>query len=332
MSINQDNSKKKRKEIEVLTINKETIQRGDSAIVRINIGKLPSGTRINLDAHVFSGVNAGPTVLMLGGVHGDEINGIEIIRNCLFRDRFEDLQFGTVIAIPIVNVHGFIHFSRDVPDGKDVNRSFPGSSVGSMASRIAKAITTNILPHVDYIIDLHTGGGNRYNYPQIRYTTSDTKAFELAKVFGAPYIVKKPVIAASLRKIAREMSIPIIVFEGGEAQRYDGLTIDVGVNGIMRVLQHLGMKEFETQEPSKMYHFSKTTWVRASMAGLFMWSKKSGEMVQANEVIGDINDPQGSLSVSVVANMNGFILGHNNSTVVNEGDALFHITYDYEIL
>ena len=321
---------KQRVEIDDITINKETIKPGESALVRINVGRLPSGTRININAHVFNGRKPGPTVLILGGVHGDEINGIEIIRNCLYEDRFEDMDAGTVIAIPIVNIYGFINYSREVPDGKDINRSFPGSIKGSLASRVARVITQKILPHVDYIIDLHTGGADRFNHPQIRYTATDTKAFELAKIFGPPFIIKKPIISKSLRKIAKEKNIPIIVYEGGESLRFDGYSIHIGINGIMRVLNHLGMLNTPTREPEKMLLFTKTAWIRASLSGLFMWTKRSGTRVTKDEKIGVINDPQGMRSATVHASLDGYIIGHNNASVVNEGDALFHISYDYE--
>lgn len=332
MSGKNRNKEKQRVAIDDITIHKETIRPGENALVRINVGKLPSGTKININAHVFNGLKPGPTVLLLGGVHGDEINGVEILRSILADEYLEEVTTGTVIAIPIVNIYGFINFSRSVPDGKDVNRSFPGSMNGSLASRVARVISLKILPHVDYIIDLHTGGASRYNYPQIRYTSSDEKAFELAKVFGAPFILKKPVISKSLRKIAKEKNVPIIIYEGGESLRFDGHAIFTGVNGILRVLNHLNMLTCNTSEPDRLIHFGKTVWVRAPFSGLFMWTKRSGSRVQQDEIIGVINDPQGLSIISVIAPKDGYIIGHNNASVVNQGDALFHISTEYETL
>ena len=332
MSPKNRNIEKQRVAIDDITIHKETIKPGENALVRINVGKLPSGTKINIKAHVFNGLKPGPTVLVLGGVHGDEINGVEIIRSILADEHFEKINAGTIVAIPIVNIYGFINFSRAVPDGKDVNRSFPGSMNGSLASRVARVISSKILPHVDYIIDLHTGGASRYNYPQIRYTGTDEKAFELAKAFGAPFILKKPVITRSLRKIARDKKVPIIIYEGGESLRFDGHAIFTGVNGILRVLNHLEMLECDTSDPDRLLHFGKTTWVRAPRSGLFMWTKKSGSRIQQDEIIGVVNDPQGLSTVSVMAPKDGYIIGHNNASVVNQGDALFHISTEYERL
>lgn len=325
-------TEKKVKEFEDITINKAKIQPGESTVVRLPVGRLPSGTKIHIKAHVFRSENVGPTVLILGGVHGDEINGVETIRKMIFTDKFDDLNCGTVIAIPIVNIYGFINFSRAVPDGKDVNRSFPGSLSGSLASRVARVVTLKILPEVDYIIDLHTGGASRYNYPQIRYTSTDKKAFDLAKVFGAPYIIRKPLISKSLRKVAKEKGIPILVFEGGESLRFDGYSIQIGMEGILRVLDHLDMVSYQNEPSEKLIHFGKTVWVRAAQSGLFMWTKPSGNKVVKGEIIGVVNDPQGLSSISVLSPRTGYIIGHNNASVVNQGDALFHISYEYEIL
>ncbi len=323
---------KKVKAIDDITINKSKIQPGENTMVRLAVGRLPSGTKIYIKAHVFRSEYPGPTVLLLGGVHGDEINGVETIRKLIFEDKFADLKCGTVIAIPIVNIYGFINFSRAVPDGKDVNRSFPGSLNGSLASQVARVITLKILPEVDYIIDLHTGGASRFNFPQIRYTSSDTKALELAKIFGAPFIIKKPLISKSLRKVAKEKGIPVLVFEGGESLRFDGYSIQLGIEGIQRVLTHLGMLNYTGGTKEKQIHFVKTVWIRASKSGLFMWTKQSGNRVLKGEIIGVINDPQGLSSISVLASRDGYLIGHNNASVVNQGDALFHISYDYEVL
>jgi len=325
-------TEKHRKEIDDITINKEIVKPGESAMIRMSVGRLPSGTRIHIQAHVFRSKKPGPTVLILGGVHGDEINGVESIRKMIFEDKFENLESGTVIAIPIVNIYGFINFSRAVPDGKDVNRSFPGSSSGSLASQVARVITLKILPQVDYIVDLHTGGASRFNYPQIRYTSGDKKSFALAKKFGAPFVIKKPLISKSLRKIAKEKGIPIVVFEGGESLRFDGFSIQIAIDGMIRMLNHLGVTKLPVPEAQKQIHFLKTSWIRAAQSGLFQWTKQSGSRILKGERIGIINDPQGLRSFSVLANKDGYIIGHNNASVVNQGDALFHISFDYEEL
>ena len=312
-------------------INNSNILPGESLISKLSVGELPSGTKITIDAHIFRGKEEGPTVLILAGVHGDEINGIEIVRRCLENDVFTNIQKGTVIAIPIVNIFGFINFSREMPDGKDINRSFPGSSKGSLASRVARTLTNKVLPFVDFVIDLHTGGASRYNYPQIRYSKLDESAFLLGKQFGAPFLIQKPLIPKSLRKTAFEMKIPVIVYEAGESIRFDGYAIEIGVRGIKRFLAGAQMIASEAEnEVLTIKHVRRTSWIRASDSGLFVWTKSSGQKISKNEPIGHIKDPQGLRSITVLSSKDGYIIGHNNASVVNQGDALFHLAYEEE--
>lgn len=322
---------RKEAELDEFIIDNSTVLPGESTLIKLKVGRLPSGTRITIDAHVFRGKEDGPIALILGGVHGDEINGIEIVRRCLENDVFEGIQKGTVIAIPIVNIFGFINFSRAVPDGKDVNRSFPGSSSGSLAARVARTLTKKVLPMVDFIIDLHTGGASRFNYPQIRYSKQDKTAFELGRQFGAPFLIQKPFISKSLRKVAYEMKIPTIVYEAGESIRFDGYSINVGIRGIKRILSNASMISENTDPTTeKILHVTKSSWIRAPYSGLFLWTKSSGQKTIKGEPIGYVKDPQGLKSVTILATRTGYIIGHNNTSVVNQGDALFHLTYDHE--
>ena len=317
-------------ELRDFEINGQIIEPGEESLVRINVGRLPSGTRINVNTFVFRSSRPGPTILIMGGVHGDEINGVEIVRRCLDEGVFRNLKCGSVIAIPLLNVYGFINFSREVPDGKDVNRSFPGNLRGSLASRVARVVTKRILPLVDLGIDFHTGGAARYNYPQIRYTRKDEWSLLMAREFAAPFIIAKPVISKSLRKVARDQKIPMIVFEGGEALRLDGFSITKGMQGLQRVLAMHDMLDIDLLKPDyPIIHIEKSTWVRAAHAGLFTWSKPSGWMIHKGEPIGTIGDPYGSRSSKVLATRDGYIIGHNNSPMVNQGDALFHVGYQY---
>lgn len=310
-----------------ISINGKKIQPGQNEMIRLNVARLPSGTVISIRVHVFRSKNPGPTVLVMGGVHGDEINGVEIVRRSVDQKIFNQLTGGTVIAIPLLNVYGFINFSRDASDGKDVNRSFPGNMKGSLASRVAATLTKKILPLIDQVVDFHTGGSARYNYPQVRYTAKDEKSAELARVFAAPYLIKKANIPNTLRKIAAGMNIPTIVFEGGESLRFDGFSITRGIAGLKRVLHFNGMLESAPDAVSTPIVFDKTTWVRADKAGIFEWSQESGSKVGVGEPLGAIRDPYGEFEVIVKATREGYIIGHNNAPVVNQGDALFHIGY-----
>jgi predicted deacylase len=312
-----------------IVIDNESVFPGEYRLVRMNVGRLPSDTRIDIVAHIFRSKNPGPCVLILGGVHGDEINGIEIVRKSLEEDIFANLDRGSVIAIPLLNVFGFINFSREVPDGKDVNRSFPGSSRGSLASRVANTLTRKILPYVDVALDFHTGGSSRFNFPQIRYSRVDKFAEELAMVFGTRFIIQKPLIPKSFRKTARLNKISTLIFEGGESVRLDGHAIAVGLQGMKQVFAHLEMTHQPTYNSSaKSIIVKKTSWLRAPYSGIFIWSKCSGNYIKKGEPLGVLKDAYGNKSISVSASRDGYIIGHSNASVVNQGDALFHIGYE----
>ncbi len=320
-----------KKYAEPIILDNTAILPGQEATVKLGVGRLPSDNRLYIYAHVYRSVNPGPTVLIIGGVHGDEINGVMVARNMIEDKIFEKLDRGTVISVPLLNVYGFINFSREVPDGKDINRSFPGTMAGSLASRVARALTKKVLPLVDCILDFHTGGSSRYNYPQIRYSKKDPIAEKLALAFGAPYTIQKPIIPKSLRKVASDMGLPTIVYEAGESVRLDGFSISKGMQGTKQVLQSLGMVKFPNLiQSKKTILFSKTGWIRANFSGIFVWSKQSGHKVTKGEPIGQIKDPFGMKTVTVHAIREGYIIGHNNASVVNQGDALFHVGYDYE--
>jgi len=306
-------------------LNKKVILPGQNEVIKLNVARLPSGTVINLRAYVFRSKNPGPTILVMGGVHGDEINGVEIVRRTIAGGLFKTLTKGNVIAIPLLNVYGFINYSRDASEGKDVNRTFPGSMSGSLASRVAATLTKKVLPLVDFAVDYHTGGGARYNYPQLRYTSKDPKSVEMAKAFAAPYMVQKSAIDKSLRKIMVMQGKPLLVFEGGEALRYDGFSIDNGIAGLKRLMHAQGMIASAPEPLRKTIVFSKSTWLRSERSGLFRWTQQSGAKVSKGEPLGFISDPYGEEEVIVRSHKNGYIIGHNNAPVVSQGDALFHI-------
>ena len=309
-----------------MIIHRTEVPPGEKQVVRLPVGRLASGNQVLIEAHIFRSLDDGPCVLILAGVHGDEINGVEIVRKALVENIFEQLQRGTIIAIPVLNVYGFINFSREVPDGKDVNRSFPGNMKGSLASRIARALTKKVLPLVDFGIDFHTGGRSHYNYPQIRYTEGNEEARRLARQFGAPYMLAKRPINRSLRKVAEKMGKPILVFEGGENLRFDSFAAAKGLTGLRRLLASQQMLNEESDTPSSV-EFQNSTWVRAARAGMFQWRKCSGHPVRKGEILGFIHDPYGKDSLSVRAPRDGHLLSHNNGPLVSQGDALFYLAY-----
>lgn len=293
-------------------------------MIDFHIGHLPSGHLIHTLVHVFRGEEEGPCLLLLAGMHGDEVNGVEILRSSLEARLFDGLSRGTVVVAPLLNVFGFINFSRDLADGKDINRSFPGSARGSLAARLAWQVNQELLPIGDYVIDFHTGGGSRYNFPQVRYSEEVPASRELAAIFGAPFLVHKPMIDKSLREAGTRLGKPVIVYEAGESLRYDAPGIEEGILGIRRVMDHFGMKPLDTPASSAIW-LTESTWVRATQAGLFLWSRAAGEQVKKGEVLGDIHDPHVRSHHPVRAPRDAWIIGHNNAAVVSLGDALFHL-------
>lgn len=314
---------------EELVIEGNTIHPGEHKSQVFRIARLPSGHEIEIYAHIFRGKEPGPCILMLGGVHGDEVNGVEIVRRMITSTLFQDLNKGSIIAIPLLNVYGFINFSRELMDGKDVNRSFPGNFKGSLASRIARTITKKIMPEVDLLIDFHTGGSNRYNYPQIRYSSNDVQSLTFARIFGAPCTLVKDPISRSLRQFCFKEEISCLVYEGGQSLQLDEYSISEAIHGVERILLSLAMIDGECKQKNCFY-FEKASWIRAHISGIFKCLKKSGQMTEMNELIGELYDPYGLKKTEVRANRDGFILAHNNCPVVHQGDALFNIGYKWE--
>ena len=306
-------------------IKETSIAPGEEKMIKIHVARLPSGTPIGIRIYVFRSSKPGPIALVLGGVHGDEINGVEIVRRVIEEGLFSNLKCGSVIAIPLLNVYGFINYSREVQDGKDVNRSFPGSGRGSLASRVAHIISKQILPLIDFGLDFHTGGGMRYNYPQIRFSLGDPQSKELAQQFGAPFYIEKPFVVKSLRRTAYNLKKPVLVYEGGESLRLDGFSIDQGIAGMKRVLKHKQMLSKADSPNVEPIFIKKTSWIRAPQSGMFTWTQSSGQHVEKGEPIGYFHTPYGEPSNLIRANKTGYIIGHNNMPVVNAGDALFHI-------
>lgn len=292
----------------------------------LHIAKLPTGTVINIHVFVYRGKKPGPVLLLTGGLHGDEVNGVEIIRR-MMKNKLLMPDAGTVIAIPVLNIYGFLNFARDLPDGKDANRSFPGTKNGSLASRMAYNIQKHILPIIDYGLDFHTGGSNRSNYPQVRCDFTDTTSIELANLFAPPFILHSALIPSSLRNEARQQGKSIIVYEAGQALRFDHQAIEEGIRGTMRLMKGLKMmpNAIVTPQQSEIISLQKTTWVRAEEAGLFNAEVVEGAYVECGQLLGTLSDPYVEKEVEIFANQNAFVIGLNHAPIVNAGDALVHL-------
>ncbi len=303
---------------------------GSSGMVRINAGRLPSGNQISIFTFVFRAKKPGPRILLLGGMHGDEINGVEIVRSAVAQKMFSELEAGTIVAIPLLNIFGFINFSRDVPDGKDVNRSFPGTSSGSLASRIAKIVTRKILPQVDFGFDFHSGGEQHWNFPHIRYSSKHSNSKSLALKTNFPLLVEKAVVSKSLRKIAKDMDVPILVFEGGESHRLDPFIVEQGIRLIRDVLISNQMIKAPTSPAIIKKVFKKTSWERAHTGGMVIYRREAGVYISKGELLAVITDPFAQREYRMHASKDAFLLSHNNAPIVNIGDGMFHLAYEEE--
>jgi uncharacterized protein len=300
---------------------------GEFKEIVINIARLPSRTQIDTPIYAYRGLEDGPVLALTAGMHGDEINGMEIVRRILDVGH-NRVKRGTVICMPIINIYGFLNYSREVPDGKDVNRSFPGSKNGSLASRVAYHLTHDVIPFIDYGIDFHTGGSMRTNYPQIRCVMSDEKNVELANAFHAPFTIDAPFRPHSIRQTAAKHGKNIIVYEGGESLRFDQHAIEEGVNGTLRLMKHLNMIDWAPEPKEENKIIWNSSWARAHHAGLFQSIIRCGDLVQKNQIIGTITDPFGEFKEEIKSPSTGYVVGLNNHPVVNAGDALLHIGMD----
>ncbi len=283
---------------------------------------------LNLAVHVINGKTAGPKLFISAAIHGNELNGVEIIRQLLKKKSLSHLK-GTLIAIPIVNVFGTIQHSRYLPDGRDLNRSFPGSEFGSLASRLAHTFSKEIVNQCTHGIDLHTAGGHRTNLPQIRADFSRAGTLAMARAFGVPVVIDSPLRQGSLRASAGKLDIPLLVYEAGEALRFDPFSIRSGVNGIISVMRHLGMLPESRKKPlTEPFIADSCKWVRAPASGILNIKKQLGDSVKKDEPIGYISNPSNMFAddrAEFYSPFDGIVIGHTNIPLINEGDAVFHI-------
>jgi predicted deacylase len=310
-----------------VTIANHEIKAGEFREININIARLPSHTLIDTPIYVSRSMKDGPVLALIAGMHGDELNGMEIVRRILDQG-LHKVKRGTVVCMPVINVYGFLNYSREVPDGKDVNRSFPGRRTGSLASRVAYYLMHEVIPFIDCGIDYHTGGAMRANYPQVRALLRDDKNMELADAFCAPFTIDAPFRPNSLRKEASRKGKNIIVYEGGESLRFDISAIEEGVAGTLRLMKHLGMIDSAPEPKEQNKVIWNTSWIRAKHAGLFQPSVQCGQLVTRGQWVGTITDPFGEFKEEVKAFETGYVIGLNNGPVINAGDALMQLGMD----
>lgn len=308
----------------VLTIDGEKIHPGERRQLALVVAKLYDFTDMKMPVEVVRGREDGPTLFVSAAIHGDEINGVDIVRRLLKHRALKAIR-GTLIAIPIVNVFGFNDKSRYLPDRRDLNRSFPGAETGSLASQVAHIFRTEIVNQCTHGIDLHTGAIHRRNFPQIRTDLSQPENLALAKAFNAPVILNASPRDGSLREMV-EGKIPVLLYEAGTALRFDHRASLLGVEGILNVMRAIGMLPPATNPmPMTPFIAKSSQWVRAPISGIFVTCKKLGQLVQKGDRLGFITNPFGDHESNILSPVDGLIIGNSILPLANEGDGLYHI-------
>jgi uncharacterized protein len=304
----------------------QTIAAGTAAKIAIPVSDLSAGMQAQLEARVYHGARPGPVIFVSAAIHGDEIIGTEIIRRVMNKLSPEKMA-GTVIFVPVVNMYGFIAHSRYLPDRRDLNRSFPGSGRGSLASQLANIFYTEVVMKCSLGIDIHSAAAGRYNLPQIRIAAGNPELRKLALEFGAPAVIEAPLRDGSLREVAQAGGVAMLLLEAGEGLRLDPLSVLTGVMGVLRVMRSLGILGTRRlgKKAAPSAQVTDTRWLRASRGGVCRLQELSGNAVTAGQILAKICDIFGEEEEHVLAPYDGIIIGHATLPVVNQGDAIIHL-------
>ncbi|HUH58098.1 MAG TPA: succinylglutamate desuccinylase/aspartoacylase family protein [Pseudomonadales bacterium] len=311
------------------TIAGTSVAAGETKKIELPVGRLYTDNLVSMPVYVKRGKRPGPTIFISAAIHGDEINGIEIIQRLINSRSLNSLR-GTLIAVPMVNVYGVINHSRYLPDRRDLNRSFPGSKKGSLAARMANMFLEEIVAKCDYGIDFHTGAVHRTNLPQIRANLDDAETAAMASAFGVPVLLNSNLRDGSLRAAAADHDVRVLLYEAGEALRYDELCIRAGERGTINVMRHLNMlppsraKKAKLKEPVTA---RTSAWERATDSGFVKHHKELGDRVKKHELLATIRDPYGTVLDQVYSRHEGIIIGKQKIPLVQEGEAMYHVAY-----
>ncbi len=300
---------------------------GSHATAMLPVPELFMRNGASMPVHVFHGKRPGPSLFVSGAVHGDEIIGVEIVRRLVRLKRLHNLR-GTLFAVPVVNIYGFMMNSRYLPDRRDLNRFFPGSEKGSLASRLAGVFMEEVVVRCTHGIDLHCGSNHRVNLPHVRGDMADDECNGMARAFTAPVVIDSPGVDGSLRQAAMERGIKVLLYEGGEALRFDGMVINAGIRGVVAVMEHLGMLPVSRRRRLGELHVARSTsWCRAPVSGLFNCVVKLGQHVEEQQLLGTVADPFSAQEHPVYPEMEGIIIGKQTLPSIYKGDALLHIAH-----
>lgn len=304
------------------------VEAGTRASIELEVAKLYTHSPLYVTTEILHGTKPGPILLINAAIHGDELNGVEVARQVLQSINPATMR-GTLIVIPVVNVFGFIHKSRYLPDRRDLNRCFPGSERGSIAGRMAYQIFENIVRRCSHIIDLHTAAIHRTNLPQIRADLSSQETYQMALAFGTPVVIDAPLRDGSLRSEAEKLGIPVLTYEAGEALRFEPFAINAGVKGTKQVMRHLGMLK-NTHKSKTLVEpviARSTRWIRSESDGILRSHIALGQRVDKNQVLATISTPNGMEERQIFAPEGGIVIGQQTLPLVNEGDAIYHIAF-----
>lgn len=309
-----------------LSIGGISIMPGERRVIDVPVAPMYTHDDLSITVQVVRGKRPGPTLFISAAIHGDEINGVEIIRRVLQQKALKNLR-GTLLAIPIVNVYGFLNHTRYLPDGRDLNRSFPGSAKGSLTGRVAHKFFQEMVSKCSHGIDLHTGSRHRSNFPQIRADLDDPQTRTMTEAFGVPLAIDAKIRDGSLRACAGDAGIPVLLYEAGEALRFEEVYIRAGVKGIINVMRSIGMlpKTRSKRTPPPPVISDQTSWVRAPESGILRTFVPLGGKVVTGQTIAMVADPLGTMETAILAPNDGMVIGRTNLPLVYEGDATFHI-------
>ena len=313
-------------QIEPFSIGENVIDPGKTKDIALPVTTMATGYSSNLALRVIHGTKTGPTIFISGAIHGDEIVGTAIIQR-LAREILPEALSGTVMLIPVSNIFGFLNQSRYLPDRRDLNRSFPGNPNGSLAGQLAHVFFSEVVCRADLGIDIHTAAVHRYNLPQIRIAAGNKYLVELAMAFGAPVIIESPLRDGSMRSLAKEQGVDMLLLEAGEALRFDDLSIETGTAGALRVMAHMNMIEADDglSEVGIPARSNKSTWVRSARGGVAHLAKVSGDPVHEGDLLATVAGLFGEEPEGIYSPIDGIVIGHATLPVVHQGDALLHI-------
>lgn len=307
-----------------LVIAEQEIPLGETRELQLPFDETYLGESVSLPIYVMRAPKPGPRIFLTGTLHGDELNGMGIIRELLYGEPLQLLK-GSLILIPVINIHGLERHSRYMPDRRDPNRCFPGSSRGSQTSRMAHALFTEVVKQCDYGIDFHSAAIRRVNYPNVRAYTRNAETRMLAEAFGCELVVNTKGPQGSLRRSAVEAGVPCIMLEAGEVWKIEPAVVEVGVRGVLNVLRTVGMLKGEPRESPFQLIVTKTTWVRAPMGGLLEFHARPGDLVRQSECLATMSSIFGREQSSLLAPVNGIVLGMTTMPAVKPGGPVYHL-------